>query len=86
MIVGDVIEGTRQEVAEQLKLFPEDQRFRIILLSIISDGNEDDSPSLAERFAGRTGRLSFEPTDLSERVEELYSEALNKKFHLEKGE
>ena len=83
---GDVMEGTRQEVAEQLQLFPEDQRFRLILLSIANVDNQDDSSSIAERFSGRTGRFSFEPADLSERTEELYNEALRKKFNLEKSE
>lgn len=73
-----VIEGTREEVGEQLQRFPKEQRFRLIALPPIED--QEEGPTLAERFAGRVGRLSFEPTDLSERTEEYYGDLLKKKY------
>jgi hypothetical protein len=79
-----VIEGTREEVEEQLQLFPKEQRFRLIALPQHDEQNEDDEPTLAERFAGRVGRFSFEPADLSERTEEYYGELLDKKYGGEK--
>lgn len=75
-----VIEGTREEVAEQLQLFPKEQRFRLIALPKPDEQNEDEEPTLAERFAGRVGRFSFEPADLSERTEEYYGELLTQKY------
>ena len=79
-----VIEGTREEVGEQLKLFPKEQRFRLIALPQPDKQNKDEEPTLAERFAGRVGRFSFEPADLSERNEEYYGELVKKKYSTEK--
>ena len=72
-----IIEGTREEVGEQLQKFPEEQRFRLIALPPLKEQNEDEGPTLAERFAGRIGRFSFEPADLSERSEEYYRVGVN---------
>lgn len=66
------IEGTREELEEQLQRFPKEQRFRLIILPPLSEQNGDEGPTLAERFAGRVGRFSFDPADLSERTEECY--------------
>ena len=79
-----VIEGTREEVGEQLQRFPKEQRFRLIALPQPDEQNGDDGPTLAERFAGRVGRFSFEPVDLSERTEAYYGELLKKKYTTEK--
>ena len=79
-----VIEGTREEVGEKLQLFPKEQRFRLIALPLPDEQNGDEGPTLAERFAGRVGRFSFEPADLSERTEEYYGELLKKKYTTEK--
>lgn len=78
-----VIEGTREEVGEQLRRFPKEQRFRLIALPPLDEQDEDNGPTLAERFAGRVGRFSFEPADLSERAEEYYGELLKKKYTTE---
>ncbi len=78
-----VIEGTRNEVEEQLQLFPKEQRFRLIVLPAPDEQNGDEGPTLAERFAGRIGRLSFDPADLSERTEGYYGELLKKKYFTE---
>ena len=67
-----VIEGTREELQEQLRRFPEGQRFRLILLPPPQEQNAAEEPT----FAGRVGRFSFEPADLSERAEEYYGELL----------
>jgi hypothetical protein len=75
-----VMEGTREEVGEQLRLFPKEQRFRLIALPTPDEENGGEGPTLAERFAGRTGRVSFEPADLSARTEEYYGELLKKKY------
>ena len=80
-----VIEGTREEVGEQLQRFPKEQRFRLIALPPTED-QDTEGPTLAERFAGRVGRLSFEPADLSERTEAYYGEMLQKKYPLEDQE
>lgn len=74
-----VIEGTREEVGEQLLRFPKEQRFRLIALPPLDDQDEENGSTLAERFAGRVGRFSFDPADLSERTEEYYGELLQKK-------
>ena len=79
-----VIEGTREEIGEQLKLFPKEQRFRLIALPQPDEQKEEEGPTLAERFAGRVGRFSFDPADLSERTEEYYGELLQKKYTTEK--
>ena len=79
-----VIEGTREEVGEQLKLFPKEQRFRLIALPQPVEQTDVEEPTLAERFAGRVGRFSFEPADLSERTEEYYGELIKKKYTPEK--
>ncbi len=71
-----IIEGTREEVAAQLQRFPEEQRFRLIALPFSNGQKEDGEPTLADRFAGRIGRFSFDPADLSERTEEYYGELL----------
>ncbi len=76
----EVMEGTREEVGEQLRRFPKEQRFRLIALPVPDTENGDDGPTLAERFAGRVGRVSFEPADLSARTEEYYGELLKKKY------
>ncbi len=73
-----IIEGTREEVVAQLQRFPKAQRFRLIALPP-NEQNEDKEPTLSERFAGRIGRFSFDPTDLSERTEEYYGELLRQK-------
>lgn len=78
-----VIEGTREEVGEPLKLFPKEQRFRLIALPQPDEMNGDEGPTLAERFAGRVGRFSFDPADLSERTEAYYEELLKKKYATE---
>ena len=75
-----VMEGTREEVGEQLQRFPKEQRFRLIALPPIEEQNVEVGPTLAERFAERVGRLSFDPADLSERTEEYYGEILKKKY------
>ena len=75
-----VIEGTREELQEQLRRFPEGQRFRLILLPPPQEQNAAEEPTLAERFAGRVGSFSFEPADLSERAEEYYGELLARKY------
>jgi len=77
---SQIIEGTRDEIEKQLQLFPKEQRFRLIALPLLEDQNEDEGPTLAERFAGRVGRFSFDPADLSERTEEYYGELLEKKY------
>ncbi|GDX40031.1 hypothetical protein LBMAG21_03230 [Armatimonadota bacterium] len=74
-----IIEGTREEVVAQLQRFPEAQRFRLIALPPPNGQNEDKEPTLSERFAGRIGRFSFDPVDLSERTEEYYGELLRQK-------
>lgn len=62
------IEGTREELEEQLQAFPKEQRFRLIPLPQPTEGNEApaEEPSLAELFAGRTGRFHFGDTNLSQ--------------------
>ena len=79
-----VIEGTREEVEEQLQLFPKGRRFRLIPLPQPDEHNGNEEPTLAERFAGRVGRFSFEPADLSERTEEYYGDLLKKEYTMEK--
>ncbi len=75
-----VMEGTREEVGEQLKLFPKEQRFRLIALPQPVEQTDVEEPTLAERFAGRVGRFSFEPADLSERAEEYYGQLIKEKY------
>ena len=62
------IEGTREELEEQLQAFPKEQRFRLSALPQLEEGNEAtaEEPSLAELFAGRTGRFHFGDANLSQ--------------------
>lgn len=62
------IEGTREELEEQLQAFPKEQRFRLSALPPTEAGTEVaiEEPSLAELFAGRTGRFHFGEANLSQ--------------------
>lgn len=62
------IEGTREELEEQLQAFPKEQRFRLSALPQPEEGTETakEEPSLAELFAGRTGRFHFGDANLSQ--------------------
>lgn len=72
-----VFEGTWEEVREEIRALDCElagQHVRIQLESQIANGTDSRRPTLAERFAGRVGRLDFEPADLAERSEELFGE------------
>jgi hypothetical protein len=62
------IEGTREEVEERLQAFPKEQRFRLSVLPLSEESVEasHEEPSLAELFAGRTGRFHFGDANLSQ--------------------
>jgi hypothetical protein len=46
---------------------------------------EGESETLAQALAGRTGRISFGPPDLSERVSEAFGELVAEKHRQENG-
>ncbi|MCW3053109.1 MAG: hypothetical protein JWN14_2279 [Chthonomonadales bacterium] len=62
------IEGTREELEEQLQAFPKEQRFRVIPLPQPEEGNGSPAgdPSLTELFVGRTGRFHCGDATLSQ--------------------
>ena len=82
-----IYEGTWEEINTQLAAHQEElRRYRRVRLIVVpQEGpmetqNETKQQTLAERFAGRIGRLSFEPADLSERTKEAYAELLAKEY------
>lgn len=75
-----VFEGTWEEVREEIRALDCElagQHVRIQLESQVANGTDARRPTLAKRFAGRVGRLNFEPADLSERSEELFGEIVS---------
>lgn len=73
------IEGTRDELQEQLQSFPKDQRFRLTPLPSSKDEGEQEEPSLAELFAGRAGRFHFGDANLSQDTGKKFSELMAEK-------
>jgi hypothetical protein len=77
-----VLEGTWDELAEHADELRHHKNLRLIIEP--DDEPKDESngvqQTLAERFAGRVGQCSFEPSDLSERTGEVYAELLAKKY------
>lgn len=61
------------------RYFAKEQRFRLIALPALDEQTTAEQPTLAERFAGRVGRLSFDPPDLSERAEEYFGKLIVEK-------
>lgn len=89
--------GTGEELEPYLKRQPK-QRFRLIPISEESDFMDETGDAveaseqkdatqgektLAEMFAGRVGRLSFEPTDLSQDTGKKFTELIIKKHQKE---
>ncbi|MEM9220702.1 MAG: hypothetical protein AAGD25_41090 [Cyanobacteria bacterium P01_F01_bin.150] len=75
-----VLEGTWEEILEHSAEL-EGQRVRLVVLtngpSSASVGNlPQKQASLADKLKARVGRVSFEPADLSERVEEQFGDYL----------
>ena len=68
MVDTRTFEGSREEIAEQLQAFPEDQRFRVTPLPLPGeeDSASENEPGLAELFAGRVGRFNFGAANLSQ--------------------
>ncbi len=62
------IDGTREELEEQLQAFPKEQRFRLSALPQPEEGTgvAQEEPSLAELFAGRMGRFHLGDANLSQ--------------------
>ncbi len=72
MVRGNTLfEGTWEEAIHHAASIPSNTRILILQLEGSPSTEKDirQSKSLAERFAGRLGQLSFEPADGSEKLE-----------------
>lgn len=81
-----ILEGTWDEIAAHAAEF-NGHRLRVIDLGPISEApnNEEEGPTLAELFAGRTGRVAFLPNDVGERSEEYFTELMDEKYPRDKS-
>lgn len=69
------IEGTWEEILQHsAKLAGQHVR-----LTVLSDkfSNSATTETLDQKLKGRIGRVNFQPSDLSERVSEVFTELLN---------
>jgi len=81
-----VLEGTWEEIAAHSAEF-NGHRLRVIDLGLIAEvanaeatESDEEGPTLAELFAGRTGTIKGLPTDLSERTEEYFAQIMDEKY------
>ena len=78
-----IFEGTWEKVREEIRALDGELAGQHVRLSLERDNaptNETPAPqTLAERFKGRIGLLSFEPSDLSVRTEELFGDIVMEK-------
>ena len=71
------LEGTWEEI---LQYSAELEGKRVILTILPSLSSHDSvKPTLDQTLKGRVGRVNFQPSDLSERVEEVFTELLENK-------
>ncbi len=68
------LEGTWEEILQHSAELT-GQRVRLTILSDQSS-NSSTTETLADKLKGRVGRVNFQPSDLSERVGEAFSELL----------
>ncbi len=75
------IEGTRDELQEKLQSFPKEQRFRVIPIPLVEEGNGAvaETLTLAELFAGRVGRFHFGDANLSQSSSEKFAALMAEK-------
>ncbi len=69
-----ILEGTWEEILQHSAELM-GQRVRLTILSDQSS-NSSTTETLADKLKGRVGRVNFQPSDLSERVGEAFSELL----------
>ena len=81
-----VLEGTWEEIAAHAAEF-NGHRLRVIDLGLIdeaandrAEGEEAEGRTLAEVFAGRTGRVAFLPNDVAGRSEEYFAQIMDEKY------
>ncbi len=71
------LEGTWEEI---LQYSAELEGKRVILTILPSlSSNDSVKPTLDQTLKGRVGRVNFQPSDISERVEEVFTELLENK-------
>lgn len=71
------LEGTWEEILQHSAELA-GQRVRLTILPHQSS-NSPTTPTLDQRLKGRVGRVNFQPSDLSERVGEAFTELLGTK-------
>ncbi|MEC4813229.1 MAG: hypothetical protein SAK29_08175 [Scytonema sp. PMC 1069.18] len=71
------LEGTWEEILQHSA----DLVGKRVILTILPSLSSNDSvkPTLAQALKGKVGRVNFQPSDLSERVEEAFTELLENK-------
>lgn len=69
------LEGTWEEILQHSAELA-GQRVRLTILPHASP-NTSMIPTLEEKLKGRVGRVNFQPSDLSERVSEAFTELLD---------
>jgi len=71
------LEGTWEEILQHSAEL-EGKRVILTILPSLSS-NDSVKPTLDQVLKGRVGRVNFMPSDLSERVEEIFTEILGNK-------
>lgn len=71
------LEGSWEEILEHSAELA-GQQVRLIILAHQSH-NSSSTETLEQKLKGRVGRVNFQPSDLSERVDEAFTELLNNK-------
>ncbi len=73
------IEGTWEEILEYSgELAGQRVKLTVLPPQTSSDSNQE---TLAQKLRGRVGKVNFQPSDLSERVKETFTEILAQKNH-----
>lgn len=72
------IEGTWEEILQHSAELA-GQRVRLTILPHKSFSNSPTTETLEQRLKGRVGRVNFQPSNLSERVGEAFTELLDAK-------
>ncbi len=75
----ETIEGTWEEILQHSDMLA-GQHVRLIILSD-KISNSVTTETLEQKLKGRIGRVNFQPSDLSERVSEVFTELLQNQFY-----
>ena len=70
------LEGTWEEILQHSAELA-GQRVRLTILPPQSPNSSTTALNLDQRLKGKVGRVNFQPSDLSERVEEAFTELLD---------